>query len=117
LTLFAQSGRTERQAEIDRQIATTIRRSTTPVEHQGVQDYVQALVERLDISGLAGTFSAVRVQHANALHEAVALPDGSILIPVSLLLMAKDETSLPVCWRKQLHAGRFDLRATQEQSL
>jgi predicted Zn-dependent protease len=91
LTLFAQSSLQDKQAEIDRQIVETIRRSTTPVERREVQDYVEELGERLDVSGVAGTFSTVSVKHTNALHEPVALPGGSFLVPVSLLLTAKDE--------------------------
>jgi predicted Zn-dependent protease len=97
LTLLAQSpGLTPaREAAIGRQVAENIRRSTTPVESQAVQDYVgrlgARLVAELPDSASSYTFSVVSTDSSNTLHEPLAIPGGYVFVPTSLLLAANDE--------------------------
>jgi predicted Zn-dependent protease len=91
----AQNRQLDKEAALGRQMAEEVRRSTTPVESQSVQDYVQRVGARLspqlpDVS-FPFTFAIVRMDQTNALHEPRVLPGGYIFVPLSLLLAAKDE--------------------------
>lgn len=95
LTLLAQNITPTREAAIGRQLAENVRRSTTPVESQAVQDYASQLgarlVAQLPDSASSHTFSVVSTDRSNALHEPLTLPGGYVFVPTSLLLAANDE--------------------------
>jgi predicted Zn-dependent protease len=95
LTLAAQDRPLDKEAALGRQMAEEIRRSTTLVEPQAVQDYVTQLGARLAAqlpnSAFAYTISVVDTDETNALHQPLVLPGGYIFVPLSLLLAANDE--------------------------
>ena len=78
-----------KEAAVRREVSAELRRATTPVELPALQDYVTRIGTVL---GPQNTFTLVTTAQSNALHEPVALPDGGILIPVSLFLSAKNES-------------------------
>jgi predicted Zn-dependent protease len=84
-----------KQAALGRQLAEDVRRNTTAVADQAVQDYVAQLgariARRLPDTAFPYMFSVITGARTNALHEAQALPGGYVFVPVDLLLTAKDE--------------------------
>jgi predicted Zn-dependent protease len=84
-----------KQAALGRQLAEDVRRNTTAVADQAVQDYVAQLGARLarqlPDAVFPDTFSVIASARTNALHEAQALPGGYVFVPVDLLLTVKDE--------------------------
>jgi beta-barrel assembly-enhancing protease len=95
LTLAAQNLTLDRQAALGRQLAEEVRRHTTPVQSQEVQNYVAQLgakiTGQLPNPAFSFTFSAVSTGEDNALHEPLAIPGGYIFVPSNLLLTANDE--------------------------
>jgi beta-barrel assembly-enhancing protease len=96
VTLAAAQDRTlDKEAALGGQMAEEVRRSTTPVGSQEVQDYVARLGARLSTQlpnpPFPFTFAVVKMDQTNALHEPRALPGGYIFVPLSLLLVANDE--------------------------
>lgn len=85
----------DKEAVLGRYMAEEVRRSSTPVESQAVQDYAAQLGARIAAQSpspaFAYTFPVVITDRTNALHEPIVLPGGYVFIPVNLLLAAKDE--------------------------
>ena len=78
---------------LGRDLSRQIRQSTTPVASAVVQDYVAQLGVKLSAQMPGGgpfTFPVVNGL-SNPMHEPIALPDGEIFVPLSLLLAANDE--------------------------
>jgi beta-barrel assembly-enhancing protease len=95
LTLDAQNLTLEQQAALGKRLAEGVRRHTTPVQSQDVQNYVVHLgtkvMGQLPDPAFSFTFSIVLTGEDNALHEPLALPGGYIFVPSNLLLTANDE--------------------------
>jgi predicted Zn-dependent protease len=95
LALAAQNLTLDKQPAIGKQVAEELRRHTTTVQSQEVQNYVMRLGARItgQLRDLAFsfTFSVVSTGGDNALHEPLAIPGGDIFVPSNLLLTANDE--------------------------
>jgi predicted Zn-dependent protease len=97
LTIAAQDRLLDKEVALGMQLAKEVRRSTTPIESQAIQNYVSQLGAKLTAQLPSGafpyTFSVVNGL-ANPLHEPLTLPGGYIFIPLSLLLNAREEAEL-----------------------
>jgi predicted Zn-dependent protease len=95
LALAAQDRPLDKEAALGRQMAEDVRRSTTLVEPQAIQDYVTQLgaklAAQLPNSPFGYTISVVDTDQTNALHQPLVLPGGYIFVPLSLLLAANKE--------------------------
>jgi predicted Zn-dependent protease len=99
LTLGAQDLSLNKQAALDRELAEDVRRNTTAIADQAVQDYVAqlgaSLSRQLPDAVFPYTLSVIGSARAsartNALHEAQALAGGYVFVSVDLVLAAKDE--------------------------
>jgi predicted Zn-dependent protease len=84
-----------RQEALNRQIADDVRRHTTPVDSQEIQNYVAQLGARLAAQspgvGSPFRFSVVSTENDDSLHEPLVVPGGDVFVPSRLLLAANDE--------------------------
>jgi predicted Zn-dependent protease len=96
----------EKEAALGRQMAEKIRRTTTPVANRDVQNYVARLGARLS----DGFGFSVVTDDSNALHDPVVVPGGSVFVPVSLLIAAKDEAEFAGMLAQAIARERLPIR-------
>ncbi len=95
LTLRAQDDSARKEMVLGRAIADDLRRSTTPVESQAVQQYVAQLgariAQQLPARSIPYTFEVVQTM-SSPLRAPRTLPGGHIFVPLDLFLTAVDES-------------------------
>jgi predicted Zn-dependent protease len=93
-TLAGQNLSLNQEAALGKELAKQVRRSTTAVESQAIQDFVLRLGATVAAQAPKGkfplTFSVVNGLES-PLHGPVVLPGGNIFVPISLLISANDE--------------------------
>jgi predicted Zn-dependent protease len=91
----AQTPPSDRHALMAQQIAQEVRRNLKIVESPPLVDYLTRLGSKLAAAqsntSLPFKFTLVSELETGSLHEPIALPEGDVFIPVSLLLAADDE--------------------------
>ncbi len=97
LTLTAQDFPVAKQAALGAELVRQVRRNTTPVQSQAIQEYVSQLGVRVAAGLPPGQFPLVfPVVNGleNPLHEPLMLPGGTVFVPLSLLAATNDEAEL-----------------------
>jgi predicted Zn-dependent protease len=94
IALNAQDPAILKEMALGRSLAAEVRRSTTPVESQAIQDYVAQLGARVTAQlpdrGIPYTFSVVQMM-SGSMHAPHVLPGGYIFVPLDLFAAANDE--------------------------
>jgi predicted Zn-dependent protease len=96
-TVAAQDLAPAKEAALGSELVRQVRRNTTPVESQAVQDYVSRLGARVAAGLPPGQFPlafAVVNGLENPLHAPLVLPGGTVFVPLSLLAATDDEAEL-----------------------
>lgn len=118
LTLAAQNFPVQKQAALGKELAAQVRRNTTPVKSQAVQDYVSRLGAKVAADSPPGQFPlAFSVVNGleNPLNEPLVLPGGTIFVPLGLLAAANDEAELAGMLAQAIAHGPLFVRATSGQ--
>jgi len=83
----------EKEAALGQQLAAEFTRDNPVVEIPSVQQYVQQLGDRLvaEFAGPPFTYKYALVADSPTFNEMVAMPGGSVFVPLSIILAARDE--------------------------
>jgi len=84
----------EKEAALGRQMASEVRKHTTPIDSPSVTEYLSRIGRRISAQmpdAFAFTFSVITDDPCPATHEPVSLPGGYIFLPAALFVVAGDE--------------------------
>jgi len=97
LCVSAEDRLQEKENALGAQLASQVRKQTTPLNLPDAQSYIEALGRNLapyiPAPGL-WTFSVVNEKEGGSTCEPLALPGGYVFVPVQLILSAKNEAEL-----------------------
>jgi beta-barrel assembly-enhancing protease len=87
----------QKEAALGRQIASEVRKHTTPIGSPSVAEYLSRIGRRISAQmpdAFAFTFSVITDDPCSATHEPVSLPGGYVFLPAALFVEARDEAEL-----------------------